>query len=411
VGNPNIAVDYETLRLLSTRLNTLRGLLDDMRGPSFDTSTPGGMQAAKGIPTVTYTGHELGPGNSAQSAVRDFYAKWRQSFRTADDYMEKLAKTCEDIARAWFEQDASIAAGANEQALRNTLGMWRGRGDALAQWRELCEKSVSFSYYDESGTLRTDTIPLADRNSPPSLLAQGSIDLGWTDAAGVHHPLVLDMDNAGNPVPTDGSAPRSWHSASPNGGSVNTEFTVDADGNVTSGTTTVTSGDGGFGYSETTTYAYGGDSTTEHRTITDSQGKTSTQSTTYHYDALGNTTSVDGSGTDVEGKDNSSHTTYGPNGGYESTVTKDDGTVTRTTVVVQPDGSAVKTVITGHDPSGGLTGDRDVDVFTGNTRTGVGWTQTSGDADTKTDADTGAPEPGTGPSGNGPPGNKGPWLT
>lgn len=411
VGDPNIAVDYETLRTLSTQLTTLRGLLTDMRGPSFDTSRPNGVEAAKGIPKVTYTGHELGPNNTAQRAVRDFYGKWQRSFETADDYMEKLSKTCDDIARAWFEQDASIAAGASEQALRNTLGMWRGRTEALAHWAELCEKSVSFSYYDENGALVTETMPLADRSDPPSLLAGGSIDLGWTDSAGVHHPLVIDLNDGDNPVPTDGTAPHSWHTSSPNGGSVTTEFTVDADGNVQSGTSTVTSADGGFAYKEETTYSYGGDSTTANKTVTDAQGKSSTESTTYHYDALGNTTSVEGSGTDVEGKDNSSHTTYGANGGYESTFTRDDGTVSRTTVVVQPDGSAVKTVVTGHDTSGGLTHDVDVDVFTGNTRTGVGWTQTSGDADTATDiASVSDNEPTNPGGGHGPPGNKGPYL-
>lgn len=272
-------------------------------------------------------------GNAAlYGALSAFFYACHGPFQDSMDLLDKLADNFDGIAKAFFDLDADFAGKADQARLQGEIGQWQSDQQAYQHYLDIKDKSVPYQYYDEHGQLQTGSIPLWNSDQPPPTKpGDMPTDIGGTADVGDNH----------------------------------TQSTVDKDGNITSETTTVHSGDG-LSYTETTHYTYhtGSDGKTYvdyTTTITHSDGTTET--VTQKTDASTGSYVVT-SKTD-DGTSTSTVTPTGNGGSHEVTVDT-DGNTTTTDITVTGKGTATKTV---EGPDG-------TDVYTGNPDTGV-WKLTS----------------------------------
>ncbi|GAA2680070.1 hypothetical protein [Streptomyces lunalinharesii] len=243
---PDFLIDYETLYKLGTKAGELKKTVDDAQ--AHDTGT------------TRYTEDQLGSWTTPE-VLGDFYQAWRYAFQRAQEVLGSVEGTFTSVAKAWFDQDAALAAGARQQAAQFDYADYQGRAAAYQSWEKLSQTYVTMHHWDESGNLVEEKVALADQSNKPDL---------------------------------PGEPPKEFNYTNPDGSTNNTTFTYGDDGKVKGTTTSVTNKDG-LSYKENTSFSGDGgyktdidhsdgksthvamvvspDGSTGTRTLTDEDGK------------------------------------------------------------------------------------------------------------------------------------------
>jgi hypothetical protein len=146
----DISIDYELLYRLAAQMYTLRDRLDRTRQADH-----------------SFAPSEIGPRPQTAEALTDYYGAWHKAFERALKVMTELATTFEAVGKAWYDQDASFASGAHQQAAQSQTQEWQSRKDAFQRWQQLSQQSVTLQYYDDKGVLHEKQLPLVDPDKPP----------------------------------------------------------------------------------------------------------------------------------------------------------------------------------------------------------------------------------------------------
>lgn len=308
-------------------LHDLAGSMRDLKAKVKTDVDAGSRRAIVTSSGTTLDSSQVG-NSSAYAALSAFFAACHGPFQDSMDLLDKLADSFDQIAKAYFDIDADFAGKVDTGRLQARIAQWQADGQAYQHYLDIKDKAVHYQMYDEHGNLVDESIPLW---SGPPLTDPGAV-----------------------PTSIDGTA---------NVGNNHTSATVDANGQITSETTTVNSGNG-LSYTETTSYTYhdtNGDGKTDvvdyTSTITHSDGSTETISKTTGTDGtyVVKDTTSDGTST--------STVTPTPDGGTHDVTVDTDGDTTTTDIVISSPGAGTKTV---DGPDG-------TDVYTGNPDTGQ-WT-------------------------------------
>ncbi|MEV6846520.1 hypothetical protein [Actinoplanes sp. NPDC051411] len=323
----DLVLDYALLHDLASSMRDLKA--------KIKTDVDAGSKRAVVTKDGTVVSSSEVGNTTVYAALSAFFAGCNGPFKDSMDLLDKLAENFDGIAKAFFDVDADFSGKVDTERMQAQIAQWQADGKAYQHYLDIKDKSVTFQYYDENGNLQTGKIGLWDPNQKPP------------DAPG--------------PIPSsiDGTSVGSNH----------TTVTTDSNGNITSETTTVDSGNG-LTYTETTNYTYhdtNGDGKPEYvdysSTITHSDGSSETTTKT--------TNTSDGSyvvkDTTKDGTSTSTVTPK-PNGGSHDVTVDTDGNTTTTDVDVTGTGTGTKTV----------SGPNGTDHYTGNPDTGQ-WTLTSHD--------------------------------
>lgn len=198
----DVSIDYELLYRLAWQMNSLRDRLDRTRQTDH-----------------SFTPSDIGPRRQTAEALTDYYGAWNKAFERALKVMAELAGTFENVGKTWYDQDASLASGANQQAAQSQQQDWQSRHEAFQRWQRLSQQSVTLQYYDQKGVLREKQLPLADPKSPPE---------------------------------DPGARPTRYEMKRPDGSVLTTDYTYDGD-KLKGTTTTIINGDS-LTYRESTTF-------------------------------------------------------------------------------------------------------------------------------------------------------------
>jgi hypothetical protein len=323
----DLVLDYALLHDLASSMRDLKA--------KIKTDVDAGSKRAVVTKDGTVVSSSEVGNTTVYAALSAFFAGCNGPFKDSMDLLDKLAENFDGIAKAFFDVDADFSGKVDTERMQALIAQWQADGKAYQHYLDIKDKSVTFQYYDENGHLQTGKIGLWDPSQKPP------------DAPG--------------PIPTsiDGTSVGSNH----------TTVTTDPNGNITSETTTVDSGNG-LTYTETTSYTYhdtNGDGKPEYvdysSTITHSDGSSETTTKT--------TNTSDGSyvvkDTTKDGTSTSTVTPK-PNGGSHDVTVDTDGKTTTTDVDVTGTGTGTKTI----------SGPNGTDHYTGNPDTGQ-WTLTSHD--------------------------------
>jgi hypothetical protein len=324
----DLVLDYALLHDLASSMRDLKS--------KIKTDVDAGSKRAVVTKNGTVVSSAEVGNTTVYAALSMFFAGCNGPFKDSMDLLDKLADNFDGIAKAFFDVDADFSGKVDTERMQAQIAQWQADGKAYQHYLDIKDKSVSFQYYDENGNLQTGKIGLWDpTQAPPSPPG----------------PMPTSIDGTGNV------------------GNSHTAVTTDPNGNITSETTTVNSGNG-LTYTETTTYTYQGtnpDGSPKYvdysSTITHSDGTSETTTKT--------TNTGDGSyvikDTTSDGTSTSTVTPK-PNGGSHDVTVDTDGNTTTTDVDISSPGSGTKTV----------TGPDGTDHYTGNPDTGQ-WTLTSHD--------------------------------
>ncbi|EFG10613.1 Hypothetical protein SCLAV_5546 [Streptomyces clavuligerus] len=304
---PDIVVDYELLNTVAQKARELRTQV---------------QQAREGRPEHT-SSEEVG--RVAATAIRTYYAVWKDSFKRSEEKLEKLGNLYEGVAKGWADWDFRLAGGASKQAASLDADLYATQKEIWDEWQRL----VAAGH--------------ADPNDP----------------------------RAPKPPP---ERPSSWTTNDGRGNTTTTTYEYGADGKPTKITTTITTSSG-LSSTDTTNYrpdgtydstakdVYGNTTTTTGQSDTTESGNERTTKDDFTSKTVtpdGKESTTTGSSTSVYNTatgnrdTRTSYTTNGPGeDGEERTVTGTvhttvdrSGNEVVTTIEVNPDGSGTKTVET-----------------------------------------------------------------
>ncbi|KPI11137.1 hypothetical protein OK074_2964 [Actinobacteria bacterium OK074] len=230
-GDGTVVIDYDLMTDLARRIWTMRDQLD----VTF-------KQQARG-----FSAGDIGPRPETAEAMNDFYTAAKGAFERGWQAMTDLGNTFDEVSKAFFDQDGSIAAGAAQQIASQQDYAVQQQNEEQAQEHQRAEDEFLDEYMQATG--RTE--PLTDAEK--QMLLSGR-------RFQTEHPTPTPLD------PVAG-----YTDVAPDGTKTELVYRRDAEGNVVETTTTVTNPNG-LTYSETTqTLSADGDSVT---TIHSSDGTT-----------------------------------------------------------------------------------------------------------------------------------------
>ncbi|MGW0822412.1 hypothetical protein [Streptomyces sp. NPDC002845] len=111
-----ISYDYDLMTVLARHLWHLRDELDVT------------SQTDK-----TFAAGDIGPRRETAEALEDFYGAWQKSFRDAWQVMTDLGDLLDRAGKAFYDQDASLAAGAAQQITDSVRGDARRQNETYNQ--------------------------------------------------------------------------------------------------------------------------------------------------------------------------------------------------------------------------------------------------------------------------------------
>jgi hypothetical protein len=118
----DLVISYQALNNAATQLTNIESESDAIDkamqiGEGTRTNISAGYIPSSSGSMSPYT---LGPGN-LPSAMSDFYRAWADPFHNAMDQLKQLASTFTGVAQAWFDADATQAAGINSDLAQSNL--------------------------------------------------------------------------------------------------------------------------------------------------------------------------------------------------------------------------------------------------------------------------------------------------
>jgi hypothetical protein len=118
----DLVISYQALNNAATQLTNIESESDAIDkamqiGEGTRTNISAGYIPSSSGSMSPYT---LGPGN-LPSAMSDFYRAWADPFHNALDQLKQLASTFTGVAQAWFDADATQAAGINSDLAQSNL--------------------------------------------------------------------------------------------------------------------------------------------------------------------------------------------------------------------------------------------------------------------------------------------------
>ncbi|MBV2356452.1 hypothetical protein KUM39_19060 [Streptomyces sp. J2-1] len=199
---PDIVLDYELLHRLGRDIETLKHRIEESNAGHRD-----------------FGWWEVGPG--VAQTLDGYRRGWKNAFKNATELLESLSGTYTAVAQQWFDQDASYAAIANEQAAGFTHSMWLTKKMSYDTWERLSHTYQAVTMYDDDGNPYLMGVPLADPHKPP---------------------------------PEPGAEPSGYSYTAPDGSKHETTSAYNPDGSLHSNETSISNGDGTLQYHEKTTF-------------------------------------------------------------------------------------------------------------------------------------------------------------